>query len=91
MRFQPPRFSFVRARAFAVLLVFGMLLLAHRGMFDARRLVHDCEHGRFPLIVNEHRLERIPGFGQCLETYYEPAGDLATYRLFRPRVERANR
>jgi len=28
MRFQPPRFSFVRARAFAVLLVFGMLLLA---------------------------------------------------------------
>jgi hypothetical protein len=64
---------------------FGMLLLAQKGLFDPTRLVRDCEAGRFPLIVAEHRLERIPGFGACLESRYEPFRDLATYRLFRPR------
>jgi hypothetical protein len=65
---------------------FGMLLLAQKGLFDPTRLVHDCETGKFPLIVAEHRLERIPGFGACLETRYEPFQDLSTYRLFRPRA-----
>jgi hypothetical protein len=64
---------------------FGMLLLAQKGMFVPSRLVHDCETGRFPLIVNEHRLERIPGLETCLEAHYEAWKDVATYRLFRPR------
>ena len=63
---------------------FGMLLLAQKGMWAPDRLVRDCDAGRFPLIVNEHRLERIPGFDRCLQARYEPFADLATYRLFRP-------
>ena len=64
---------------------FGMLLLAQKGLFDPGRLVRDCEAGVFPLIVAEHRLEKIPGFGECLETRYEAWKDLSTYRLFRPK------
>jgi hypothetical protein len=64
---------------------FGMLLLSQKGLFAPDRLVADCLARRFPLIVSEHRLERIPGLGRCLETRYEPWQDLATYRLFRPR------
>jgi hypothetical protein len=65
---------------------FGMLLLAQKGLVDLTPLLRDCEAGRFPLIVAEHRLEEIEGLGGCLAARYEPWKDLATYRLFRPKA-----
>jgi hypothetical protein len=64
---------------------FGMLLLSQKGLFDPARIVDDCNAGRFALIVGEHRLERLPGFQECLDRRYEAFKDLSTYRLFRPR------
>ena len=64
---------------------FGVLLLARHGLVDTAPLVADCERGRFPLVVVEHRTWEIPGFGDCLERRYEPAADLGPYQALRPR------
>ena len=64
---------------------FGVQLIAERGLFRPDRLVRDCEAGRFPLIVAEHRMWEIPGFGECLEQRYEPVADLGPYQALRPR------
>jgi hypothetical protein len=65
---------------------FGVLLLARHGLLDTTPLVDDCERGRFPLVVVEHRMWQIPGFGECLERRYEPVADLGPYQALRPRV-----
>ena len=64
---------------------FGILLLAEKGLFRTDRLTADCEAGRFPLVVTEHRMWEIPGFGACLERRYEPVADLGPYQALRPR------
>jgi hypothetical protein len=64
---------------------FGILLIARHGLFSTDRLTADCERGRFPLVVAEHRMWEIPGFGACLETRYEPLGDFGPYAALRPR------
>lgn len=64
---------------------FGVLLLARHGFLATDRLVQDCERGRFPLVVVEHRMSEIPGFGECLERRYEPEADLGPYQALRPR------
>jgi hypothetical protein len=64
---------------------FGVLLLARKGLFRPDRLAADCEAGRFPLVVVEHRMPEIPGFGECLERRYEPIADLGPYHALRPR------
>lgn len=64
---------------------FGILLLAREGLFRPDRLVADCEAQRFPLVVAEHRMWEIPGFGECLERRYEPLADLGPYQALRPR------
>ena len=64
---------------------FGILLLAEKGLFRTDRLTADCEAGRFPLVVTEHRMWEIPGFGACLERRYEPFADLGPYQALRPR------
>lgn len=64
---------------------FGILLLAQTGLFRADRLTADCEAGRFALVVTEHRMAEIPGFGECLERRYEPFADLGPYQALRPR------
>ena len=56
-----------------------------RGSSDIDRLVADCEAGRFPLVVTEHRMWEIPGFGECLERRYEPVADLGPYQALAPR------
>lgn len=64
---------------------FGILLLAREGVFRPDRLVADCEARRFALVVTEHRMWEIPGFGECLERRYDPLGDLGPYQALRPR------
>ena len=64
---------------------FGVLLTARQGLVDVAPLVADCERGRFPLVVTEHRMWEIPGFGECLERRYEPVADLGPYQALRPR------
>jgi hypothetical protein len=64
---------------------FGVLLIAKHGRLRTDRLVADCEGGRFPLVVTEHRMWQIPGFGACLERRYEPIADLGPYQALRPR------
>jgi hypothetical protein len=64
---------------------FGVLLLARQGLLDTAPLVADCERGRFPLVVVEHRMWEIPGFGECLERRYQPLADLGPYQALRPR------
>jgi hypothetical protein len=64
---------------------FGVELIAERGLIRPDRLVRDCEAGRFPLVVAEHRMWEIPGFGECLERRYEPVADLGPYQALRPR------
>jgi hypothetical protein len=64
---------------------FGTLLLAQKGLLSTERLAADCEAGRFALVVAEHRLWEIPGFGGCLERRYEPIADLGPYQALRPR------
>jgi hypothetical protein len=63
---------------------FGVLLLAQKGLLRTDRLTADCEAGRFPLVITEHRMSEIPGFGECLERRYEPFADLGPYRALRP-------
>jgi hypothetical protein len=65
---------------------FGVQLITERGLFRPDRLVQDCEAGRFPLVVAEHRMWEIPGFGECLERRYEPVADLGPYQALRPRA-----
>ena len=64
---------------------FGVLLVARQGLLDTAPLVADCERRRFPLVVVEHRMWEIPGFGDCLERRYEPVADLGPYQALRPR------
>ena len=63
---------------------FGVLLLTRTGHIEPARLVRDCEARRFELVVVEHRLEEIPGLGECLARRYVPTEDLGAYRLLRP-------
>ena len=65
---------------------FGVLLIARRGLLDTAQLVADCERGRFPLVVVEHRMWQIPGFGDCLARRYQPVADLGPYQALQPRV-----
>jgi hypothetical protein len=64
---------------------FGVLLLANDRSLRTERLTRDCEAGRFPLVVAEHRMQEIPGFGECLERRYESFAELGPYRALRPR------
>jgi hypothetical protein len=65
---------------------FGVLLIARRGLFRTDRLAHDCEAGRFPLVIVEHRMWQIPGLGECLEERYRPIADLGPYQALAPRA-----
>jgi hypothetical protein len=64
---------------------FGVRLTAEKGLVDTAPLVADCERGRFPLVVVEHRMWEIPGFGDCLARRYQPVADLGPYQALRPR------
>jgi hypothetical protein len=64
---------------------FGVLLIARHGLLRTDRMVADCERGRFPLVVTEHRMWEIPGLGECLERRYQPIGDFGPYQALRPR------
>jgi hypothetical protein len=64
---------------------FGVQLISRQGLFRTERLIADCEAGRFALVVTEHRMGEIPGFGECLERRYEPVADLGPYQALRPR------
>jgi hypothetical protein len=66
---------------------FGVLLIARQGLFDTDRLVRDCEAGRFPLVIVEHRMWQIPGFGACLERRYAESANLGPYQALRPRAK----
>ena len=70
---------------------FGVQLIAERGLFRPDLLVRDCEAGRFPLVVAEHRMWEIPGFGECLERRYVPVADLGPYQALRPRPAASRR
>jgi hypothetical protein len=63
---------------------FGVALIARQGLLDTGRLVDDCQRGRFPLVVVEHRTWEIPGFGACLERRYDLAEELGPYQVLRP-------
>jgi hypothetical protein len=65
---------------------FGIKLLAEHGLVRTDRLVRDCEAGRFPLVVVEHRTWDVPGLGACLEARYEPVAELGGYEALRPRA-----
>jgi hypothetical protein len=64
---------------------FGTLLLAEKGLLRTDRLTGDCEKARFPLVITEHRMQEIPGFGECLARRYESLADLGPYQALRPR------
>jgi hypothetical protein len=64
---------------------FGILLLARSGLFRPDRLVRDCEAQRFSLVIVEHRMWEMPGFGECLERRYAPSADLGPYQALVPR------
>ena len=65
---------------------FGVQLIARRGLFSTDRLVRDCEVGRFPLVIVEHRFWEVPGLGACLERRYTEAASLGPYQALRPRA-----
>jgi hypothetical protein len=65
---------------------FGVLLIARQGLLQTDRLVRDCEAGRFPLVIVEHRMWQIPGFGACLERRYTESASLGPYQALRPRA-----
>jgi len=75
----------VLARRRVLLEPFGVKLLAENGLFRPDRLVRDCEAGLFPLVVVEHRMWEIPGFGECLERRYEPLANIGPFLALRPR------
>jgi len=64
---------------------FGVFLIARQGLVSTDRLTADCQRGRFPLVIVEHRMWGIPGFGDCLASRYRPAGDYGPYQALRPR------
>ncbi|HEY7514492.1 MAG TPA: glycosyltransferase family 39 protein, partial [Vicinamibacteria bacterium] len=49
---------------------FGYMVITRSGRVRPDRLLFDCEHGRFELIVTEYRLRDIPGFSDCLDRRY---------------------
>ena len=65
---------------------FGVLLIARQGLFSTDRLTLDCEAGRFPLVIVEHRIWQIPGFGECLERRYRLTASLGPYQALVPRA-----
>ncbi|HVO10598.1 MAG TPA: glycosyltransferase family 39 protein [Vicinamibacteria bacterium] len=65
---------------------FGVFLIAREGLLSTDRLTADCQRGRFPLVIVEHRMWEIPGFGDCLASRYQPAGDYGPYKALRPRL-----
>ena len=65
----------VLARRRVLLEPFGVTQLVQAGLFRPDRLVRDCEAGLFPLVVVEHRMWDVPGFGECLERRYEPLAE----------------
>jgi 4-amino-4-deoxy-L-arabinose transferase-like glycosyltransferase len=64
---------------------YGVWMLTKTGLFRPDRIVDDCEHGRFGLVVVEYRLRQVPGLGECLDRRYAPANELGPYQLLRPR------
>ncbi len=66
---------------------FGVLLLARQGLLPTDRLTRDCEAGRFPLVIAEHRMWQIPGFGECLEGRYRLLAQLGPYQALVPRAK----
>jgi hypothetical protein len=75
----------VLARRPVLLEPFGVMQLVQAGLFRPDRLVRDCEAGLFPLVVVEHRMWEIPGFGECLERRYEPLANIGPFLALRPR------
>ncbi len=65
---------------------FGVLLIARQGLLQTDRLTHDCEIGRFPLVIVEHRMWQVPGLGDCLERRYTELASLGPYQALRPRA-----
>lgn len=65
---------------------FGVLLIARQGLLRTDRLSADCEAGRFPLVIVEHRMWQIPGLGECLEWRYDLAAELGPYQVLRPKA-----
>jgi hypothetical protein len=64
---------------------FGVLLLVQKGLIRPDPMVRDCEDGRFALVIEEDRLDEIPGLGECLERRYAPVADLGPYQALAPR------
>jgi hypothetical protein len=62
----------------------GIMLLAKTGFFDPAPLVRDCEAGRYALVVDERRLDEMPGLGPCLRRRYTAVETLGPYRILRP-------
>ena len=65
---------------------FGVTQIVQGGLFRPDRLVWDCEAGFFPLVVVEHRMWDLPGFGECLERRYEPLASLGPFLALQPRL-----
>ncbi len=63
---------------------FGYMVITRSGRVRPDRLLFDCEHGRFELVVTEYRLRDIPGFSDCLDSRYYAWKDLGPYQVFRP-------
>jgi 4-amino-4-deoxy-L-arabinose transferase-like glycosyltransferase len=63
---------------------FGYMVITRSGRVRPDRLLFDCEHGRFALVVTEYRLRDIPGFSDCLDRRYYAWKDLGPYQVFRP-------
>ena len=64
----------------------GVTQLVQGALLRPDRLVHDCEAGRFPLVVVERRMWDVPGFGECLERRYAPVVELGRFLALQPRV-----
>ena len=75
----------VLARRRVLLEPFGVTQLVQSGLLRPDRLVRDCEAGLFPLVVVEHRMWDVPGFGECLERRYEPLEPLGPFLALQPR------
>jgi len=75
----------VLARRPVLLEPFGVTQLVERNLLRPDRLVSDCEAGLFSLVVAEHRMWEIPGFGECLGRRYEPVADLGRFVALEPR------
>jgi len=63
---------------------FGLLSLSRAGLLRTRKVVRDCEAGRFRLVVLESLFERVPSLNECLVSRYRVVEEVPPYRLLRP-------